>query len=136
MYLYERIFWAIRNWFAPRRGGNFTLEVDTLLTLRRIARQEKRTPEEVANQYLDDALRDLQSQEENWRKWQSLTPREQEVVALICLHYTSRQISAMLAISPETVKSHVEHIMEKFDVRDRNTLRRLLSGWDFSQWEP
>ncbi len=136
MYLYERIFWAIRNWFVPRRGDNFTLEVDTLLTLRRIARQEKRTPEEVANQYLDDALRDLRSQEENWRKWQSLTPREQEVVALICLHYTSRQIAAMLAISPETVKTHVEHILEKFDVRDRNTLRRLLSGWNFSRWEP
>ncbi len=136
MYLYERIFRAIRNWFAPRRGGNFTLEVDTLHTLQRIARQEERTPEEVANQYLDDALRDLQSQEEHWRKWQSLTPREQEVAALICLHYTGRQIAAMLSISPETVKTHVEHILEKFDVTDRNALRRILNGWDFSQWEP
>ncbi len=136
MYLYERIFRAIRNWFAPRCGRNFTLEVDTLRTLQHIARQEKRTPEEVANQYLDDALRDLRLQQENWRKWQSLSPREQEIAALICLHYTSRQIAVMLEISPETVKTHVEHILDKFKVRDRNKLRRMLNGWDFSQWEP
>ncbi len=135
MCLYARIFRAIRNWFWPRRGRNFTLEVDTLRTLQLIASQEKRTPEEIANQYLDEALRDLQAQEENWRKWQSLSPREKEIAALICLHYTSRQAAVMLEISPETIKTHVEHILVKFKAADRNMLRRMLNGWDFSQWD-
>lgn len=135
MYLYERIFRAIRNWFRPRPVRNFTLEVHTLHSLRRIAWQEDRTPEEVANQFLEEALSGLKFQEEKWQRWQKLTPREQEVTALICLCYTSRQIAARLFISPETVKTHAEHILAKFDASDRKTLRMMLSDWDFSGWD-
>jgi len=58
----------------------------------------------------------------------NLTPREQDVTALICLNFTSRQIAARLHIFPETVKTHVERVLSKFNVPDHNTLRMLLSG--------
>ena len=58
-----------------------------------------------------------------------------EIAALICLNYTSRQIAAKLHISPETVKTHAEHVLLKFSTTDRNALRMMLNGWDFSGWD-
>lgn len=113
----------------------FTLDVNTLRSLQFIAEREQRTPEEIANQILDDALRSHQAQEDNWLRWQTLSPREQETAALICLNYTTRQAAARLQISPETVKTHVEHVLLKFNAADRNTLRVMLSDWDFSAWD-
>lgn len=132
MYLFERILRTIQGWFRPRSHANFTLDVHTLRSLQHIARQEQRTPEEIAGQILSDALLEHESQDGYWELWQSLTPREQEIAALICLNYTSRQIASRLHISPETVKTHVEHILSKFGVADRNALRQLLGNWDFS----
>jgi DNA-binding CsgD family transcriptional regulator len=67
-------------------------------------------------------------------RWYSLSPREQQVAALICLNYTSRQIAARLRISPETVKTHTRNLLSKFDLRTRVELRELLADWDFSAW--
>jgi hypothetical protein len=33
------------------------------------------------------------------------------------------------------VKTHVEHILSKFDTTDRFNLRLMLNGWDFSGWK-
>ena len=135
MFLFQRILSAVRGWFQRRQPANFTLNVETIRSLQFIAERERRTPEDVADQILVDAMRNHLAQEDNWQRWQSLTPREQDVAALICLNYTTRQVAARLHISPETVKTHVEHVLAKFDVPDRNILRLLLSGWDFNNWD-
>jgi DNA-binding NarL/FixJ family response regulator len=136
MYLYERIFLAIRSWFRPRSPRNFTLEVETLRTLQHIARQSQRTPEEMAQGILGERLHELWLREENLRRWEKLTAREQQVAALICSGYTTRQIAARLKIRPETVKTYAEGMLAKFKVRDRKALRRMLQDWDFSAWDP
>jgi len=135
MYPFQRILRAIRGLFQRDHQTNFTLDVETIRSLQFIAERERRTPEEVANQILIDALLNHEAQDDNWLRWQSLTPREQEVTALICLNYTTRQIAAKLHISPETVKTHAEHLLIKFDVPDRKILRLVLNGWDFSGWD-
>jgi DNA-binding CsgD family transcriptional regulator len=135
MLLFQRILRTVRGWFRRRQVTNFTLDVNTIRSLHFIARQEQRSAEEVANQILDEALRDQQRQVGNWARWQLLTPREQEVTALICLNYTTRQIASKLQISPETVKTHVEHVLLKFLVPDRNMLRMTLHDWDFHDWD-
>jgi DNA-binding CsgD family transcriptional regulator len=135
MFLFQRVIRAIRGWFQRKQPANFTLNMETIRSLQFIAERERRTPEEVADRILIDAMRDHLAQEDNWQRWHSLTPREQEVAALVCLNYTTRQIAAKLHISPETVKTHAEHVLDKFDVPDRNILRLLLSGWDFSGWD-
>ena len=134
MLLIQYVLRAIRRWSQRKQSANFTLDVDTIRSLQVIAERERCTPEEVADNILKDALRDHMAQEDNWLRWQSLTPREQEVAALVCMNYTTRQIAAGLHISPETVKTHVEHVLIKFNVPDRNTLRVLLKGWDFGNW--
>ena len=48
-----------------------------------------------------------------------LSPREQEVVALIARGLSNREIAAALTISERTAANHVEHIMAKLDLRSR-----------------
>ena len=48
-----------------------------------------------------------------------LTPREQEILQLLTLGLTNRDISQSLSISHETVKEHVQHILQKIGVSDR-----------------
>jgi DNA-binding NarL/FixJ family response regulator len=50
---------------------------------------------------------------------QPLTPRELEVLELMRLGRTNRQIAEELAISLGTTKNHVEHIIAKLGVSDR-----------------
>lgn len=49
----------------------------------------------------------------------ALTPRERDVLRLLVAGRTNRQIAQQLAISPGTVKIHVEHIIAKLGVSDR-----------------
>jgi DNA-binding NarL/FixJ family response regulator len=48
-----------------------------------------------------------------------LTPREQEVFALLARGLSNPEICARLVISEATAKTHVAHILQKLDVRDR-----------------
>lgn len=48
-----------------------------------------------------------------------LTPREQAVVGLVSQGMTNKEIARALAISPATVKAHVERIIAKLGVSDR-----------------
>ena len=50
---------------------------------------------------------------------ESLTPRELEVLELMKLGLTNRQIAEQLVISLGTAKNHVEHIIAKLGVSDR-----------------
>ena len=48
-----------------------------------------------------------------------LTPRERDVVELVAEGLTNKEIGRRLAISPATVKAHVERIIGKLGVADR-----------------
>jgi two-component system, NarL family, nitrate/nitrite response regulator NarL len=60
-----------------------------------------------------------------------LTPREKQVVALICRGMKNKQIAENLHITPGTVKVHLMHIFEKTGLKDRLALavhgRELVS---------
>jgi len=48
-----------------------------------------------------------------------LTPREWQVMDLVSERRTTDQIAEALVLSPETVRSHVKHILRKLDARSR-----------------
>jgi DNA-binding CsgD family transcriptional regulator len=50
----------------------------------------------------------------------ALTHREREILGWIARGKTSREIAAILVISPYTVRKHVEHILEKLEVSTRS----------------
>ena len=49
----------------------------------------------------------------------SLTDRERDVLRLVIDGLTNRAIAEQLSVSTETVKSHVHHIMQKMNAKDR-----------------
>jgi two-component system response regulator NreC len=53
-----------------------------------------------------------------------LTPRETEVLSLIALGYTNRQVAERLQISTRTVESHRANLMAKLGLRSRAQLVR------------
>jgi DNA-binding NarL/FixJ family response regulator len=48
-----------------------------------------------------------------------LTPREVEVLRLIAAGLSNKEIAARLSVSVATVKTHLEHILQKLQVSDR-----------------
>jgi DNA-binding NarL/FixJ family response regulator len=65
------------------------------------------------------------------RSAESLTEREVEILQLLAFGHTNRDIAEKLFISPDTVKTHLEHIYQKLGASDRTAavaeaLRRRL----------
>jgi DNA-binding NarL/FixJ family response regulator len=74
---------------------------------------------------------ELSTAKERDRKAETLTAREIEVLQLLAFGHTNRDIAERLYISPDTVKTHLEHIFEKLGASDRTAavaeaLRRRL----------
>jgi two-component system nitrate/nitrite response regulator NarL len=61
-----------------------------------------------------------------------ITPREREIVELVCEGLRNREIADRMSITPGTVKVHLMHIFEKTGVKDRFQLalqgRQLLAA--------
>ena len=76
----------------------------------------------------------LDREREDLQHWYSLSPREKEVVALVCMDHRNYQIAEVLGIANGTVKSHLENIFKKFNLRDRHAIRLALRDWDFQTW--
>ena len=58
-------------------------------------------------------------QDENAAKIASLTPREREIISVVCQGFKNPQIAARLFISEATVRNHVTSILSKLGLSDR-----------------
>jgi DNA-binding CsgD family transcriptional regulator len=58
------------------------------------------------------------------RGWESLTPAEAKIAALVAEGMTNPQIATRLFLSHRTVATHVSHILGKLDVRSRIDIAR------------
>jgi DNA-binding NarL/FixJ family response regulator len=112
----------------------FTLDGQLVAYLQELADHEQRPAAEVAGELLASGAAQRNQAQEIYQCWLSLSAREQEVAALVCLGYTNRQIGNRLVISPQTAKAHVRNILYKFDLHSKEELRMLLASWDFSTW--
>jgi DNA-binding CsgD family transcriptional regulator len=84
--------------------------------------REHRTEQELTKDIFAAGLNQYHETFELWDTWESLTPREQEVAALVCLGHTNRQAAARMGISPETVKYHLHNVYGKFGLKSRSQL--------------
>ncbi len=135
--LFSRLVGRLRQVFSLHERGtgiqSFSAESDLVESLTRIARNQHRDKQKVLDEILKAGLGEVLRHADNAAKWDSLSPREQEVLALICLGQSSFEIAEILSISYDTVRSHSKHIYAKFGL-GRKELRQALRGWNFADW--
>jgi DNA-binding CsgD family transcriptional regulator len=107
---------------------------DLFLAVQIQAEQEQRPEAELIEELLSDILTTRQMVDERILTWESLTGRQQEIVAMLCLNYSNPKIARHLGISINAVKRHVQRALERFGVHNRSELRQQLAYWDFSAW--
>ncbi len=127
-------------WFyrrSSRSNGRLILEINDDLSglLRRTARACGQPVEAYTSELLRRGLEQESLQAQVQAILENLTPREQEVTWLTARGYTNRQIAKELVISPETVKTHIRHVLEKLGVRNKADLRLLLLNLGIRWWD-
>ena len=95
-------------------GGNALLSPTVT---KRVIRQFTRTPRREPPKALDD-----------------LSDREQEVFRLIARGLSNAEIGKELFISETTVKTHITHILQKLDLRDR--VQAIVLAYETGHFEP
>jgi ATP/maltotriose-dependent transcriptional regulator MalT len=112
----------------------FLKDEEIVSIVRKVAEQQGRSEEEIITDFTKAGWDQLQQENEMVEHWGSLSQREQQVVALICLGYRNYQIAEILVIAPETVKTHLQNIFAKFNLRSSKELRLALKEWNFVEW--
>ncbi len=68
------------------------------------------------------------------KQWFSLTIRERQVVALVCMGYRNYDIASMLGVEYATIQTHLQKIFLKFGLRSRKEIRAVLVSWPAEEW--
>ncbi len=102
------------------------LDDDLWTRLRHTAQARDQPPEGLAAILLTRGLEQEAKRARAEDSLESLTPREQQVALLTLRGLTNREIATVLVISPETVKTHIRHTLEKFGLHSKAELRLML----------
>jgi DNA-binding CsgD family transcriptional regulator len=86
---------------------------------------KKKTPQQFEIFPEDPAVR---------KQWFSLTIRERQVVALVCMGYRNYEIATILGVGYPTIQTHLQKIFHKFGLRSRNEIRTALVSWRAEDW--
>ncbi|HAA84346.1 MAG TPA: hypothetical protein DCE01_06155 [Thermodesulfobacterium commune] len=73
----------------------------------------------IDNKYLKQLVNNLENLKE---KRLPLTPKEKEIISLVCKGLSNKQIADKLNISEQTVKAHLNRIFRKLNVQSRTQL--------------
>ena len=128
----------LRQFLEMKKGDGesriFLQDEEIVAIVREVAKQQGRSEEEIITDFTKVGWDQLQQETEMVERWNSLSHREQQVIALVCLGYRNYQIAETLVIAPETVKTHLQNIFAKFNLRSSKELRLVLKGWNFAEW--
>lgn len=125
----------------PNRGGSdsslqtYEYEEELFQTVHELSFLEERPEEQVMADLLTLARARKVANDRVQAHWDFLSPREQQIAALVCLNYTNEEISAQLHISQATVASHIRNVLYKFNLHSKTELSQALAGRDFDAWD-
>ena len=68
------------------------------------------------------------------KQWFSLTIRERQVVALVCMGHRNYEIASILGVENSTIQTHLQKIFRKFGLRSRGEIRSALISWAAEEW--
>ena len=132
--LLSRLIQYFRKKDRVEQSRVFLQDEELIAAIKDVARQQSRAEEEIIADFIKVGLNQFLTQNEMEERWSSLSHREQQVVALICLGYRNHEIAKTLVIAPETVKTHLQRIFDKFHLRSSKELRLALKNWEFRDW--
>jgi len=127
----------LRKLLQKKKGSysrTFHADQELLAAIQEAAQEQGRSEEEVWQDFVRAGHDQYLQTSELESRWDLLSEREREVTALACMGYRNYEIAETLGISHETVKTHLQNIFNKFDIRNRNELRRALKDWRFEEW--
>ena len=135
MSLFDRIRqYLLQTYRKGKEPRVFLKDEELIATIKTVAKQERRTEEEIVAEFTKAGLKQFLTQNELDLRWSSLSQREQQVAALSCLGHRNYEIANILGIAPETVKTHLQRIFDKFQLRSSKELRLALRDWNFQDW--
>jgi DNA-binding CsgD family transcriptional regulator len=118
----------------PDESRIFLRDQEMVMTVKEVANKQGRSEEEVATDFMKAGLDHFQKEAELTENWNFLSHRERQVIALVCLGHRNDEIAEILLIAPETVKTHLQNIFAKFNLRSSRELRLILKNWNFAKW--
>ena len=128
----------LRQLLEKKKGNDesriFLQDEEIITVVRKAAKEQGRSEEAIIADLTKAGWDQIQQDAEITNRWDSLSQREQQVVALICLGHRNYQIAEILVIAPETVKTHLQNIFAKFNLRSSKELRLVLKDWNFAEW--
>lgn len=116
-----------------KAGHAYSMDEHFATTLTEIAHDQKLDRKELYDSVLRAGIDEILRRDKYRAAWETLSPREQEVAALICMGYSSGKIAEILVVSYETVRTHSKHVYAKFKL-GRKELKKALREWNFAEW--
>ena len=131
---------ALREFLAglvvrPDSRVRIDLDGETYTLLADFAEQNDQSIEEAAAGWLKLQAGEHKQDSQVARLWETLSDREQKVVALCCLGYSDLEIAGMLDIAYGTARTHLYNAIYKLGIRKKSELLFLLKSWDFSKFD-
>jgi DNA-binding CsgD family transcriptional regulator len=114
---------------------NYEIPESLQVSIATLAKYEGRPEHELLPDILAAGLTQYSMNDRIWKKWESLSDREKEATARVCLGETNGQIAAAMDITESGVKFHLRNVYKKLKVKNRYKLRQKFAGWDFSAWK-
>src|SRR5688572_26858628 len=97
---------TLRSWFSQRSNPDsqiFEIPEHLLASISTLAKHEGRPEHELLPDILAAGLTQYSTKDRIWKKWESLTPRERDVTALVCLGFSNGEIAAHMVITESGV---------------------------------
>jgi len=109
---------------ALKAGGDGYLLKDAepeeiILAISHVAKREAIISPVMATRLLTEFRRDEDKETKRPTKGTDLSPREEEILALVAAGSTNKEVAAKLFITENTVKTHLRRIMQKLHLRSR-----------------
>jgi DNA-binding CsgD family transcriptional regulator len=127
----------LRRLLAKRRNRDkprtFLSDEQAAVWVKRMAAVQHREEQDVYDEIIAAGMKAVEDKDRYAAIWDVLSPREQQVTALLCLGYRSDEMAGMLGVSYETIRTHCKHVYAKFGLNKRE-LRLALKDWDFQEW--
>jgi DNA-binding NarL/FixJ family response regulator len=120
--------WSDEELFGALRAGasgfvvNETKPAELLHAVRSVSEGHAALSPSVARRLIDELASHPDRHRPIPERLEELTPREREVMALVAMGLTNREIAERLVVSPATAKTHVSRAMLKLHAHDRAQL--------------